>query len=141
MEETLGQRVKRLRNNKKWTSDELSTRSGVSKQYISNIEKDMRSQSPSAYKIHELASALGVTVEYLLTGKEVNIVENDPLANLDPELREIHKELFNNKGNTSTYFRKQAKELDHEGLTSILEFIRFCKHRARVKDMEEGEES
>ena len=137
-DETLGQRVKRIRENNGMTIDDLSVLADVSKQYISNIENDLRTKNPSVYRIHDIAKALNVTVEYLVTGEEVSVtIKDDPLAYLTPELREIYLELLDNKGGTYTYFRKQAKELDREGLTSILEFIKFCKQRSREKRREE----
>ena len=134
--ETLGQRVKRIRESYGMSLDDLADIADTSRQYISNIENDLRTKNPSAYKIRDIARALNVTSEYLLSGDEETI-KDDPLAYLPPELREIYLELIDNKGGTYTYFRKQAKELDREGLTSILEFIKFCKQRSREKRREE----
>ncbi len=67
--ETLAQRLKRLRLERELDVAELSTRSGLSKPYIWQIEEGRR-KTPSGEKLLKLASGLGVTVGELLGAEE-----------------------------------------------------------------------
>lgn len=65
---TVGDRVKEIREAKKWTQDQLATRSGVSKGFLSDIENNKR--NPSAEYVLKIANALGASIDYLLRGDE-----------------------------------------------------------------------
>jgi transcriptional regulator with XRE-family HTH domain len=64
---TIGQRIKNARNEKKITQPELAQLVGVSKATISFWETDVT--KPKINSMEALASALGVTFDYLNTGK------------------------------------------------------------------------
>ena len=66
--ETLGERVRRLRTSRGLTSVALGKRVGVSNVSVHHWETDSR--SPTSDKFQALARALGVTTDYLLTGRE-----------------------------------------------------------------------
>ena len=68
MEETLGQRIRRLRKFARMTQQTLADRAGVSHSQISGIETDDRKSGPSSSQIMPLAIALGVSADYLLSG-------------------------------------------------------------------------
>lgn len=68
MEETFGQRVRRLRKAAGYTQISLAERVGVSPAQISALENDERSDGPGAGQIVPLADAVGVTADYLLRG-------------------------------------------------------------------------
>jgi phage repressor protein C with HTH and peptisase S24 domain len=59
---TLKENIRRLRQLKDWTQEELARRAGVSQQSIEDIESG-RTKRPRA--IHEIAAALGTHVEVL----------------------------------------------------------------------------
>ena len=66
MPSPLGKKIHRLRKQKKFSLDQLAELTESSKSYIWELEnKD--APNPSADKIVKLASALGVTTEFLLT--------------------------------------------------------------------------
>lgn len=65
--ETLGERVRRLRQEKRWTQDNLATEAGVSKSFISEIEND--ASSPRGPVLVRLANALDASLDYLMTGR------------------------------------------------------------------------
>ena len=65
-EETLGQRLKRLRLQRELSQRDLSS-PGVSYAYISRVESDAR--APSVKALRKIANKLGVTVEHLETGE------------------------------------------------------------------------
>jgi len=64
--ETVGQRLRRLREAQGLSQRELS-QPGISYGYISRIENDHR--TPSVKALRKLASGVGVSADYLRTGK------------------------------------------------------------------------
>lgn len=64
----MGDKIKRLRKKKGMTLDGLAKESGSSKSYIWELEND-NPPRPSAEKISAIASALGVTTDYLIDAK------------------------------------------------------------------------
>src|SRR6185503_11681074 len=75
-EETVGERLRRLRTERHLSQRELAS-PGVSYAYISRIEAGTR--QPSVKALRKLARKLGVTAEFLETGSDVR----------DEELREL----------------------------------------------------
>lgn len=67
--ETLGERVRRYRDERSWTLTELAEKAGVSKGYLSDIERGVDVRL-SGDKLYDIASALGVTMSDLL-GREL----------------------------------------------------------------------
>ncbi len=65
---TVGDRVREIRETKKWTQDQLATKSGVSKGFLSDIENNKR--NPSSEYVLKIANALGASIDYLLRGDE-----------------------------------------------------------------------
>src|SRR3954470_5174717 len=82
--ETIGQRLRRLRIERRLSQRELSA-PGVSYAYISRIEADAR--RPSVKALRQLARKLGVSAEYLETGSEMHDFERRELRLADAELR------------------------------------------------------
>lgn len=82
-EETIGERVRRLRRERGMSQRELSA-PGVSYAYISRIEADAR--RPSLKAIRMLARKLGVPPEYLETGEQVPPAARRELRVGDAEL-------------------------------------------------------
>ena len=89
--ETIGQRLKRLRQERGFSQRELAA-PGVSYAYISRIEAGSR--QPSVKALRKLAAKLGVAADYLETGSEL-----DPAA--ARELRLSDLELAIRLGNAS----------------------------------------
>lgn len=68
MDNTLGKRVASLRKRRGDTQKDLADRAGLSIPFISDIENDKR--SPGSESLLRLADALGVSMDYLMRGKE-----------------------------------------------------------------------
>src|SRR5213593_5245741 len=81
--ETIGERLKRLRLERGFSQRELSS-PGVSYAYISRIEAGAR--TPSVKALRKLAQKLGVSVEYLETGRDIREVDARELRLTDAEL-------------------------------------------------------
>lgn len=89
MNETLtgmGQRIFSLRKKKGLTQEGLANLAGVSYQTISTAELGKKALRPE--NIVKLSQALGVSTDYLLTGKH-NLIDqsllNDKLSEADPK--------------------------------------------------------
>lgn len=66
-EEPVGVRIKRYRTDRGMTATELATAAGISKSYLSALEKgDGTQRRPSAKTLYALASAMGVAMSDLL---------------------------------------------------------------------------
>jgi len=59
MRKLVGDNCARLRKAKGWTQEELSEHSGLSQQYLSDLERGKR--NPTIVTIFEIAQALGVS--------------------------------------------------------------------------------
>jgi len=67
------------------TQQELAEAVGVTPQHISAIEQDKR--DPSLSSLAKLAEELGVTIDYLVTGKESVITDTIPAIKGDKKLK------------------------------------------------------
>jgi transcriptional regulator with XRE-family HTH domain len=63
----VGERIKKRRLEIGWTQDQLCQKAGISKGFLSDLENDKR--SVSAENLLEIARALNVSLDYLMTGK------------------------------------------------------------------------
>ena len=90
---TVGQRTRMRRQALKITQQELAEGIGMSPQHISAIEQDKR--APSLPALAKLAEELGVTIDYLVTGKEGVITDTIPAIKADKTLTlEVKKALI-----------------------------------------------
>jgi transcriptional regulator with XRE-family HTH domain len=64
MRRLVGQNVRRIRNKKGLTQEELAEISGFSQQYISGLEQGLR--NPTVVTVYELALALEVSYQDLM---------------------------------------------------------------------------
>jgi tetratricopeptide (TPR) repeat protein len=82
--EGVGARLKRLRVERGFSQRDLSS-PGVSYAYISRIEAGAR--TPSVKALRKLSQKLGVSVEYLETGRDIREVDDRELKLADAELQ------------------------------------------------------
>ena len=82
---SLGRRVIKRRRDLKITQRELAVDLGVTPQHISLIEQDK--VTPSLSLLPRLAEELGVSVDYLVTGKEGIITDIIPAIKADKSLK------------------------------------------------------
>lgn len=82
--ENLGLRIKKRRKALQVTQQELATTIGMTPQHISAIEKGK--SSPSLDILPKIAESLGVTTDYLLTGREGIITGIIPAIKADKTL-------------------------------------------------------
>src|SRR5438105_10373056 len=82
--ESIGKRLKRLRLERGFSQRDVSS-PGVSYAYISRIEAGAR--TPSVKALRMLAAKLGVSVDYLETGRDLRDTDERELRLADAELR------------------------------------------------------
>jgi len=72
----LGEKIKKRRNELKWSLNELAQKSRVSKAYLSQLETG-ESERPSAEVLYNIAIALGISIAELLGKKLEKTEERD----------------------------------------------------------------
>ncbi|RLC62152.1 MAG: hypothetical protein DRI01_07365 [Chloroflexi bacterium] len=82
---SIGKRIRKRRQILEMTQKELAEAIGVTPQHISAVEQDKR--DPSLSSLAKLAEELGVTIDYLVTGKESVITDTIPAIKGDKKLK------------------------------------------------------
>lgn len=67
-QEQLGMRIKYLRQNRKWSQEDLALGANVNKNYISDLENGRR--NPSLEILERIAAAFGISLAELFKGVE-----------------------------------------------------------------------
>jgi transcriptional regulator with XRE-family HTH domain len=86
--EPLGKKIQRLRDEKEWNQAMLAKRSGIMAATISRIEKG-EIKNPGIKILKSLASALGVTIDYLV-GLKDSVTFDDALKR-DPDAQIVFR--------------------------------------------------
>lgn len=63
----VGERIRQRRQELGWTQDQLAQKAGISKSFLSELENGKR--SVSANNLLDIARALGVSIDFLMTGE------------------------------------------------------------------------
>jgi transcriptional regulator with XRE-family HTH domain len=81
---TTGDRIREVREHRKMTQDKLAELSGISKGFLSDVENNNR--NVSSENLLRIATALGASADYLLTGEvRTGALVQEPLV-IPPEL-------------------------------------------------------
>ena len=80
----LGRRIKERRQALELTQQQLAEVIGLTPQHISAIEQDKR--APSLSSLAKIAEELGVTVDFLMTGREGVVTQTIPAIKADKRL-------------------------------------------------------
>jgi XRE family transcriptional regulator of biofilm formation len=114
----IGKNIRRLREQKGITLSELAEQAGVSKSYLSGMERNLK-QNPSIHIIEKLSDVLGVDVETIIETKNT-YVNNEQIEN---EWLQFIEEL-------------RALPIDREHLREykvLMEYIRWKVESSRAK--------
>src|SRR5438105_12745494 len=113
--EPIGVRLKRLRLERSLSQRELSG-PGVSYAYISRIEAGAR--TPSVKALRMLARKLGVTVEYLETGRDLRDTDERELRIADAELElRLASDIASAEAKLESIFDEATQAGDHTSAT------------------------
>ena len=88
--ETVGSRIRKIREDKGLTIDQLSARTGISKGFLSDTENGNRNMS--SQNILKIANELNASLDYLLRGADVTSPKAEPLT-IPPELTKAAREM------------------------------------------------
>ena len=125
MAHNIGNTIAELRKKKKWTQTELAQKLNISDKAVSKWEND--GGLPSVEFFPRLADLFGVSIDYLMTGKEDSAHEE-----------EEEEELSDSEYGVDEQFRHDVDELCVEELALIVqdqadlygdEELRYIKHR------------
>jgi len=86
---SLGKRIAQLREERGWTQKKLADQAGISVTFLSEVENDRR--MPGAEIALRLSDVLGVSIDYLLTGRLETRPPAQPLI-IPPELQQAAEE-------------------------------------------------
>lgn len=87
---TTGDRIREIRETRKFTQDYLSEKAGISKGFLSDVENNNKNISSQA--LLRIANVLGASVDYLLRGEVKEHVETKPVM-IPPALSQASEEL------------------------------------------------
>ena len=65
---SVGERIRKRRNELGWTQDALAQKAGVSKSFLSDLENGKR--NVGADTLYDIARALSLSLDYLMSGTE-----------------------------------------------------------------------
>ena len=88
--DTVGKRIRKLREDKKMTLDVFSERTGISKGFLSDAETGKRNLS--SQNLLKIANVLNASLEYLLRGPDAAPPNPEPLT-IPPELTAAARDL------------------------------------------------
>lgn len=114
---TFGERLSKLRTEKKMSQAELSARLNIAKSTLAMYETDKR--EPSFETLERIADFFGVKTDYLITG---NIEDSSPSE------KKVKKDELTN------VFFSEWDQADEEKRKRTLDFIRFLKQQDSNKD-------
>lgn len=83
----IGKRIRKLRKSKGYTLSELAEKAGVSKSYLSYLERDLQT-NPSLQFLQKISVSLGTNIEYLLDGRSDNKTDKNRLV-MDDEWKKL----------------------------------------------------
>jgi XRE family transcriptional regulator of biofilm formation len=111
----IGERIKYLRQQKGYSLSELAELAGVSKSYLSYIEREIQ-KNPSMQFLTKVAASLGTDFESLLTDEHRS--ESAALRQLDEEWEDLISEAVD-QGLTKDDFR------------TFQDFIKFKRYKEK----------
>lgn len=71
---TVGERIRARRDELGWKQDDLAGKAGISKSFLSDLENGKR--SVGADKLLDIARALSLSLDFLMTGKDTKKARN-----------------------------------------------------------------
>ncbi|MBA2335593.1 MAG: helix-turn-helix transcriptional regulator [Blastocatellia bacterium] len=87
---TVGDRIKKIRETKKMTQEQLANQAGISKGFLSDLEN--KNKNLSSQSLLKIANVLGASVDYLLSGETKEFFEDRPVV-IPRELSKAAEEL------------------------------------------------
>ncbi|MED5243391.1 helix-turn-helix domain-containing protein [Priestia sp. LL-8] len=115
----IGDRIKEMRLQKRYSITRLAEKAQISKSYLSQIEKGSNS-NPSLQMLHKIAASLGTSVDYLIDETNEHIEAN-------PYITEEWMELLS---------KAIGQGMTKEDFIEFYQYLSFKKNLQTVKDSE-----
>ncbi len=128
--DTLGKRILKLLNNKNLTQKELANMVGTTEVSIGRYINDKR--EPNATMLSAIASALGVTTDYLLGRSSSPKLSRKNELDIQKDLKEMQENF--SKG--ALQMQIDGEELDDEVIKYILDNMQDALTIAKIKSKE-----
>lgn len=127
MRVSLGKKIRHLRQLKNWAQAELAERAGVSRSYISELERETR--EPTIGIMKNIADAFKVPIDIFFD--ETTLFPLAELNNILPE--DIQEFLKEQDGLAYVQLARKAKDLEipKEALDSIIEALRQVRDSSK----------
>jgi len=113
----IGDRIKEMRLQKRYSITRLAEKAQISKSYLSQIEKGSNS-NPSLQMLHKIAASLGTSVDYLID-------ETNEHMKADPYITEEWLELLS---------RAIGQGMTKEDFIEFYQYLSFKKNLQAVKN-------
>ncbi|PGX44243.1 transcriptional regulator [Priestia megaterium] len=113
----IGDRIKEMRLQKRYSITRLAEKAQISKSYLSQIEKGSNS-NPSLQMLHKIAASLGTSVDYLID-------ETNEHIEADPYITEEWIELLS---------KAIDQGMTKEDFIEFYQYLSFKKNLQVVKD-------
>jgi XRE family transcriptional regulator of biofilm formation len=84
----IGERIRKLRKSKGYSLSELAEKAGVSKSYLSYLERDLQT-NPSLQFLQKISLSLGTDLEFLLDGAAGNKKKEHNKQVVDEEWKKL----------------------------------------------------
>lgn len=84
----IGKRIRKLRKSKGYSLSELAEKAGVSKSYLSYLERDLQT-NPSLQFLQKISVSLGTSIEYLLEGRSIDRISEQNRPVVDEEWKKL----------------------------------------------------
>ena len=130
---SIGDRIRDLRDRRGFKQQELAEKIGVSRQVLSNWERDYTPVDADGIGI--LAKLLEVSTDYILYGKDENISPAKQIALAledDEELQEFFTELSQREELKLLF--NQVKPLKKETIKRIIRYIKIVEDEESLND-------
>lgn len=115
----LGERLRKLRMSKGYSLSELSELAGVSKSYLSYLERNLQT-NPSLLFLNKISATLETDIEYLLNGVSAREMELEQKHVLDDEWKRLVQ-------------RAIAEGMSKEDFIHFKEYMEFQKWQGQKK--------
>ncbi|WP_223701369.1 XRE family transcriptional regulator [Sutcliffiella deserti] len=122
----LGERLRKLRKSKGYSLSELAELAGVSKSYLSYLERNLQT-NPSMQYLHKISATLGTDIEYLLGRGPSKELEGRHSHTLDDEWRRLVQ-------------RAIAEGMSKEDFIHFKDYMEFQKWKGMKKQGNTGKE-
>lgn len=84
----IGERIRKLRKRKGYSLSELAEKAGVSKSYLSYLERNLQT-NPSLQFLQKISVSLGTDIDYLLDGAKIDIKTAQNKQIVDEEWKKL----------------------------------------------------